>query len=55
MPDEKECYYKKQDEFKDAKEMWTEKLSDLNVCSKKGLVEMFDSSIGAGTVTMRCV
>ena len=52
MPDEKECYYKKQDEFKDAKEMWTEKLSDLNVCSKKGLVEMFDSSIGAGTVTM---
>ncbi len=32
--------------------MWTEKLSDLNVCSKKGLVEMFDSSIGAGTVTM---
>ena len=52
MPDEKECYYKKQDEFKDVKEMWTEKLSDLNVCSKKGLVEMFDSSIGAGTVTM---
>ena len=27
-------------------------LSDLNVCSQKGLVEMFDSSIGAGTVTM---
>ncbi len=27
-------------------------LSDLNVCSKKGLIEMFDSSIGAGTVTM---
>ena len=27
-------------------------LGDLNVCSKKGLVEMFDSSIGAGTVTM---
>ena len=24
----------------------------LNVCSKKGLVEMFDSSIGAATVTM---
>ena len=27
-------------------------LSDLNVCSQKGLVEMFDSSIGAGTVDM---
>ncbi|MGI6500494.1 MAG: phosphoribosylformylglycinamidine synthase [Anaerostipes sp.] len=27
-------------------------LSDLNNCSKKGLVEMFDSSIGAGSVTM---
>ncbi len=27
-------------------------LADLNVCSQKGLVEMFDSSIGAGTVTM---
>ena len=27
-------------------------LSDLNVCSQKGLVEMFDASIGAGTVDM---
>ena len=27
-------------------------LSDLNVCSQKGLVEMFDSSIGAGTTVM---
>ena len=27
-------------------------LSDLNVCSQKGLVEMFDSSIGAGSVYM---
>ena len=27
-------------------------LSDLNVCSQKGLVERFDSSIGAATVTM---
>ena len=52
MPDEKECYYKKQAELKNVKEMWEETLSDLNICSKKGLVEMFDSSIGAGTVTM---
>ncbi|MDF2513678.1 MAG: phosphoribosylformylglycinamidine synthase, partial [Herbinix sp.] len=34
------------------KETWLKNLSGLNVCSKKGLVEMFDSSIGAGTVTM---
>ena len=34
------------------KETWLKNLSALNVCSKKGLVEMFDSSIGAGTVTM---
>lgn len=34
------------------KQKWLSMLSDLNVCSKKGLVEMFDSSIGAATVTM---
>ncbi len=34
------------------KDQWLQVLSDLNTCSKKGLVEMFDSSIGAGTVTM---
>ncbi len=27
-------------------------LTDLNICSQKGLVERFDSTIGAGTVTM---
>ncbi|WP_353422991.1 phosphoribosylformylglycinamidine synthase [Christensenella massiliensis] len=27
-------------------------LADLNICSQKGLVEMFDGSIGAGSVTM---
>ncbi len=36
----------------DLKSAWLSMLSDLNVCSKKGLVEMFDSSIGAATVTM---
>ena len=34
------------------KEGWIEHLADLNICSQKGLVERFDSSIGAGTVTM---
>ncbi|NLK28629.1 MAG: phosphoribosylformylglycinamidine synthase [Clostridiales bacterium] len=36
----------------DLKNKWLKALSNLNVCSKKGLVEMFDSSIGAATVTM---
>ncbi len=39
-------------EGNDIKEKWLKTLSALNVCSKKGLVEMFDSSIGASTVTM---
>ncbi|MBO4599861.1 MAG: phosphoribosylformylglycinamidine synthase subunit PurQ, partial [Bacteroidales bacterium] len=34
------------------KERWLDHLSDLNVCSQKGLVEMFDSTIGAGSVVM---
>ena len=36
----------------DVKEKWLDVLSDLNVCSQKGLVEMFDGSIGAGSVFM---
>ena len=31
---------------------WFETLSNLNVCSQKGLIERFDSTIGAGTVLM---
>jgi phosphoribosylformylglycinamidine synthase len=37
---------------KDIKTAWLRMLSDLNVCSQKGLVEMFDSSIGAESVLM---
>ena len=36
----------------DVKKAWLETLKDLNVCSQKGLVEMFDGSIGAGSVFM---
>ena len=36
----------------DIKTAVIESVSDLNTCSQKGLVEMFDSSIGAGTVLM---
>lgn len=32
--------------------LWKDTISDLNCCSQKGLVERFDSSIGAGTVLM---
>ena len=39
-------------EQKDVKGAWLALLNDLNVCSQKGLVEMFDSSIGAGSVLM---
>jgi phosphoribosylformylglycinamidine synthase len=34
------------------KDKWLETLSDLNVCSQKGLVDRFDSSISAATVLM---
>ncbi|MDD6798332.1 MAG: phosphoribosylformylglycinamidine synthase [Clostridia bacterium] len=36
----------------DVKAKWISTLNDLNVCSQKGLVERFDSSIGAGSVYM---
>jgi phosphoribosylformylglycinamidine synthase len=36
----------------DIKEAWLNNLRDLNVCSQRGLVERFDSSIGAGTILM---
>ena len=34
------------------REKWLDTLKNLNVCSQKGLVEMFDGSIGAGSVFM---
>lgn len=52
MPNEKNNYFNIEDKANNVKDLWLETLSDLNVCSQKGLVEMFDSSIGAGTVTM---
>lgn len=62
IPEKEDNYFdKKQYNFdsssgildKDAfKNAWLDTLSDLNVCSQKGLVEMFDSSIGAASVYM---
>ena len=40
------------DELSDNAEEWTKLMGSLNVCSQKGLVEKFDSTIGAGTVLM---
>lgn len=37
---------------KDFQSAWIQNLQQLNVCSQKGLSEMFDSTIGAGTVLM---
>ena len=51
IPDRKDTVLTRQ-EVKDVKEQWLNTLKDLNVCSQKGLVEMFDGSIGAGSVFM---
>ena len=39
-------------EVEDVRQTWLNLLASLNVCSQKGLVEMFDGSIGAGSVFM---
>ncbi|MBO3319565.1 phosphoribosylformylglycinamidine synthase [Clostridium perfringens] len=36
----------------DVKEEWLKSLRNLNICSQKGLIERFDSTIGGGTVLM---
>ena len=51
MPSEDGKYFERK-EVGDVKEAWLNTLKDLNVCSQKGLVEMFDGSIGAGSVFM---
>ena len=52
VPSKADNYFDEVKEPVDVKKAWLDTLSDLNVCSQKGLVEMFDSSIGASTVTM---
>ena len=51
---EKESYFQKVviGSKENIKDKWIENIKDLNVCSQKGLVEMFDSTVGAGTVIM---
>lgn len=50
-PDRNENYFAEK-EVQDKIKAWKENISSLNCCSQKGLVERFDSTIGAGTVTM---
>lgn len=51
MPDSDKNFFHKP-VVNNVKDKWLETLSDLNVCSQKGLVEKFDGSIGAGSVFM---
>jgi phosphoribosylformylglycinamidine synthase len=51
MPSQTDRYFARP-EVGNVKEKWLDTLSDLNCCSQKGLVEMFDGSIGAGSVFM---
>ena len=51
IPAKEESLFRRE-EIGDVKEKWLSVLRDLNVCSQKGLVEMFDGSIGAGSVFM---
>ena len=52
IPGKEDNALTKTKEVKDVKEAWLSTLADLNTCSQKGLVEMFDGSIGAGSVFM---
>ena len=60
IPNQEDNYFKKTAvasvekklEENDVKGAWLALLKDLNVCSQKGMVEMFDSSIGTASVLM---
>ena len=52
IPNRKDSVLKRCGDISNVKEKWLDTLRDLNVCSQKGLVEMFDSSIGAASTLM---
>ena len=52
IPNKEGNLFEERPDVADVREKWLSTLADLNVCSQKGLVEMFDSSIGAGSVLM---
>ncbi|MGE5633257.1 MAG: phosphoribosylformylglycinamidine synthase [Caulobacteraceae bacterium] len=55
-PENSSYFEKSMEGFQDSsnglKQAWLDDLRDLNVCSQKGLVERFDSSIGTGSILM---
>jgi len=56
-PEERETFFSKipaevENKLPDLREAWFANLQDLNVCSQRGMVERFDSTIGAGTILM---
>jgi phosphoribosylformylglycinamidine synthase len=58
-PDVQNHFFKKTAEkveksinYNDIKSAWLENLRGLNTCSRRGLVERFDSTVGGGTVLM---
>lgn len=56
-PDPDKCYLNKvpeiiEEKFNNIEKAWLSNLESLNVCSQKGLVERFDSTIGAGSVLL---
>ena len=52
IPNKEGNLFEERPDVADVRKKWLSTLADLNVCSQKGLVEMFDSSIGAGSVLM---
>ena len=52
IPSKEGNLFEERPDVTDVKKKWMDTLADLNVCSQKGLVEMFDGSIGAGSVFM---
>lgn len=50
-PDENKNYFAKK-EVANKVEEWKKTVQNLNCCSQKGLVERFDSTIGAGSILM---
>ena len=52
IPNKEGNLFEERPDVADVREKWLSTLADLNVCSQKGLVEMFDGSIGAGSVLM---
>ncbi len=52
IPGQEGNLFARREDVPDVRQKWLDTLADLNECSQKGLVEMFDGSIGAASVFM---